>query len=77
MCNKRCILPLRFSRTIILNAYIKVTGFVFVQALKNKNIRIYLRSSVDQKILRGLGAFAREISVFCCHLPTSGIASKM
>jgi hypothetical protein len=36
-----------------------VTGFLFVQARNNKNIRVYLRSSVDQEILRGLGAFAR------------------
>jgi len=37
----------RFSRTIILNAYIKVTGCLHVQERQNKNIRVYLRSSVD------------------------------
>jgi hypothetical protein len=39
--------PLRVSRTIILDAYIKVTGFLRVQERHNKNIRVYLRSSVD------------------------------
>ena len=38
---------LRFLRTIILNTYIEVTRFLHVQERLTKNIRVYLRSSVD------------------------------